>query len=65
MIGSVISSARTFFSESSRSRRLTPSKRSCSWASRPNALTILVPVNDSCSRIVRRAIRSWARLLIR
>ena len=64
MSGSVISSARTFFNERCSRRWLSPSKRSCSCASRPKALTIFVPVNDSWSSTTSCAPRSWARLLI-
>ncbi len=46
------------------SRSLTSSKRSCSSCSRPKALTILVPVNDSWSTTFSSAIFSWERLLI-
>ncbi len=62
--GSVISSARTFWSDSRSRRWLMASKRSCSWRSRPNAFTIFVPVNASWRRTASWATRSWARLLI-
>ncbi len=64
MSGSVTSSARVFRSERSSRRWLIASKRSRSWPSRPKAFTILVPENDSCSRIASWAIRSCVRLLI-
>ena len=64
MSGSVTSSARTFLSESATSRSLSASKRACSWRSRPNAFTILVPLKDSWRSTASWAMRSWVRLLI-
>ena len=62
--GSASWSVRWSFRARRISRSLTSSKRCCSSASRPKALTILVPVNDSCSTTFSSAIFCCERLLI-
>ena len=63
--GSVSSSTRWSLSDRPSSFWLIRSKRSRSCSSRPNALTILVPASTSWSSVVRAAICSWVRRLIR
>jgi hypothetical protein len=62
--GSARLSARWSLRASRRRRSLMASNRSCWSASRPNALTILLPVKASCRTMLSSVIFSCDRLAI-